>query len=94
MALAVLAAYRTFLSPLMGGTCRFTPTCSVYAEEAVRVHGVLRGGWLALKRLARCQPLGGWGHDPVPPAVLDESNSPAPSHDQQPDSPLQHRAGP
>lgn len=52
-----------------GAGCRFTPTCSQYALEAVRRHGALRGGWLALKRLARCHPWGGYGDDPVPPAA-------------------------
>jgi putative membrane protein insertion efficiency factor len=47
--------------------CRFTPSCSAYACEAVKTHGVIRGGWLALKRLGRCHPWGDWGPDPVPP---------------------------
>lgn len=64
--LAGLAAYRAALSPLVGGTCRFTPSCSAYAEEAIRLHGAGPGSWLAVRRLARCHPLGGWGHDPVP----------------------------
>lgn len=67
--LVALGAYRMALAPLMGGTCRFTPSCSAYAEEAVRAHGAGRGGWLTLRRLARCHPFGGWGHDPVPPAA-------------------------
>lgn len=68
LGLVGLAAYRTVLSPLIGGTCRFSPSCSVYAAEALETHGFVRGAWLALRRLARCHPLGGWGHDPVPPA--------------------------
>lgn len=63
-----LAGYRTLLSPLIGGTCRFSPSCSVYAAEALETHGFLRGAWLAVHRLARCHPFGGWGYDPVPPA--------------------------
>lgn len=56
---------KTFLfGPL--GRCRFTPTCSAYALEAIRTHGALSGGWLALKRLGRCQPWGDCGWDPVP----------------------------
>jgi putative membrane protein insertion efficiency factor len=66
MALGAIGAYRVLLSPLVGGTCRFTPSCSVYAEEAVTVYGAWRGGWLALRRLVRCHPFGGWGYDPVP----------------------------
>jgi len=62
-------AYQVTLAPLLGGHCRFTPTCSAYAAEAIRSHGATRGLWLALKRLARCHPWGGFGHDPVPPAV-------------------------
>ncbi len=52
------------LGPLAG--CRFTPTCSQYALEAVRHHGVFRGGWLGIRRILRCNPWGGCGHDPVP----------------------------
>jgi uncharacterized protein len=58
--------YRWLLSPLLGGRCRYVPSCSVYAEEAIRRHGPWRGGWLALKRLGRCHPWGGFGYDPVP----------------------------
>ncbi|MEM6440394.1 MAG: membrane protein insertion efficiency factor YidD [Pseudomonadota bacterium] len=59
-------AYRLFLSPLLGRNCRFAPTCSEYALEALRVHGAFKGGWLAIKRVSRCHPLGGSGFDPVP----------------------------
>ncbi len=65
-ALALIRAYRLLLSPHAAGACRFHPSCSEYAEEAVRRHGALRGGWLALRRLARCHPLGSSGFDPVP----------------------------
>lgn len=54
---------RTLVPP---GTCRFEPSCSNYAYEAIQRHGALRGGWLAVRRLARCQPFGGSGFDPVP----------------------------
>jgi len=68
--LFALRLYRWSVSPaltlLFGAACRYEPTCSVYAMEAVRRHGALRGGWLAAKRLARCQPWGGCGCDPVP----------------------------
>jgi putative membrane protein insertion efficiency factor len=66
-ALGLLDAYRVLLSPLMGGTCRFEPSCSVYAAEAIRRFGLRHGGWLAARRVARCRPFGGWGLDPVPP---------------------------
>ena len=59
--------YRKFLSPLKPGCCRFTPTCSAYALEALRVHGAVKGSWLTIKRILRCQPFGGSGYDPVPP---------------------------
>lgn len=68
--LFALRLYRWFVSPaltlLFGAACRYEPTCSVYAMEAVRRHGAVRGGWLAVKRVARCQPWGGCGCDPVP----------------------------
>jgi putative membrane protein insertion efficiency factor len=68
IATAPLRFYRRFLSPLKPPMCRFSPTCSQYAIEAVEVHGVLRGGGLALWRVARCHPLCKGGFDPVPPA--------------------------
>lgn len=66
-AILLLRGYKRFISPLLGQHCRFHPSCSMYAIEAIQVHGHLRGGWLALKRLARCQPLCEGGLDPVPP---------------------------
>ena len=59
--------YQRFVSPLLPPACRFTPTCSAYAAEAILRHGIARGGWLALRRLMRCHPWGGSGYDPVPP---------------------------
>ena len=58
--------YRRYVSPLTPPTCRFTPTCSAYALEALAKHGPWRGSWLALRRLLRCHPWGGSGYDPVP----------------------------
>ncbi len=58
--------YRVLLSPVLGGGCRFTPTCSLYAREAVERHGVLKGSWLGLRRLLRCHPFHRGGFDPVP----------------------------
>jgi hypothetical protein len=64
--LLLIEAYRVALSPLLGGHCRFVPSCSVYAEEAIRRHGAWRGARLALARVARCQPFHRGGFDPVP----------------------------
>ncbi|MFN4101198.1 MAG: membrane protein insertion efficiency factor YidD [Pararhodobacter sp.] len=61
-------AYRLLLSPWVGHGCRFQPTCSAYAMEALTLHGALYGGWLTVKRLASCNPWGGHGYDPVPGA--------------------------
>jgi putative membrane protein insertion efficiency factor len=65
--LALIRGYRLLLSPWMGTQCRFYPTCSVYAEEAIKVHGAARGGWLAVMRIAKCHPWHSGGPDPVPP---------------------------
>jgi hypothetical protein len=64
--LSVLAVYRYAISPMLGANCRFRPSCSEYATEAIRRHGSLRGGWLSLRRIARCHPWNPGGHDPVP----------------------------
>ncbi len=70
-ALLAIRFYKQFVSPALPSACRYEPTCSAYAYTAVERHGLLRGGWLAAKRLARCQPWGGSGYDPVPPAIGD-----------------------
>lgn len=62
----VIRTYQWVLSPVLGANCRFQPSCSAYAVEAIEKHGALRGSWLALRRLARCHPWGGFGYDPVP----------------------------
>lgn len=64
--LALIAFYRNCISPLLPPTCRYTPTCSQYAVEAIQKYGPLKGGWLALRRILRCHPFGGSGYDPVP----------------------------
>lgn len=61
-----IRVYQYCLSPLVGPSCRHLPSCSEYAEDALRRHGLARGGWLALKRLGRCHPWGTSGYDPVP----------------------------
>ncbi|QBC43828.1 membrane protein insertion efficiency factor YidD [Iodobacter fluviatilis] len=63
---ALLTLYRFTISPLLGPRCRYTPTCSQYGIEAVTRYGVIKGGWLTTRRLCRCHPWGGCGHDPVP----------------------------
>lgn len=64
--LGLIWIYRRCVSPLFPPVCRYTPTCSQYAVEAIKKHGPLKGGWLAFKRILRCNPWGGSGFDPVP----------------------------
>ena len=64
--LLLIWIYRNCISPLTPPSCRYTPTCSQYAVEALRKHGLLKGSWLTVKRLLRCHPWGGSGYDPVP----------------------------
>lgn len=64
--LGLIRLYQLTLSPVLPPSCRYHPTCSRYAYTAVARHGAARGGWLAARRLARCQPWGGHGYDPVP----------------------------
>jgi hypothetical protein len=66
VAIGAVRVYQWTLSPLVGPACRFEPSCSRYAVEAIARHGVLRGSWLAARRISRCHPFGGMGHDPVP----------------------------
>jgi uncharacterized protein len=68
--LALVQLYRIFLSPFLGGACKFYPSCSQYAQEAIALHGAKRGSWLALKRLGRCRPFTKGGFDPVPDSRL------------------------
>ena len=62
----LIKLYQYALSPFLPNTCRYQPSCSHYGLEAIAKHGPLKGGWLAIKRIARCHPWGGHGHDPVP----------------------------
>lgn len=66
LVLAVIRGYKRFLSPLLPPMCRFEPTCSAYAAEAVEKYGVMRGGWLGVRRLSRCHVFNPGGWDPVP----------------------------
>ena len=71
--IALIRVYQWTLSPLLPRVCRFAPSCSEYAAEAIGRHGALRGGRLAARRLLRCHPWGAWGYDPVP----EEGNRPS-----------------
>jgi hypothetical protein len=62
----LIKIYQYFISPLIGASCRYTPTCSQYGVEAMKKYGAFKGGWLTLKRIASCNPWGGHGEDPVP----------------------------
>lgn len=68
MLMVPIIAYRRWISPAMPARCRFHPSCSAYALEAVETHGAVRGAWLAIRRLLRCHPFHPGGYDPVPPA--------------------------
>ncbi|MCH6575492.1 MAG: membrane protein insertion efficiency factor YidD [Bacteroidetes bacterium] len=62
----VIKIYQWLISPLIPSSCRYTPTCSHYTVEALKKHGLFKGGWLGIKRISKCHPWGGSGHDPVP----------------------------
>jgi putative membrane protein insertion efficiency factor len=64
--IGLIKVYQFTLSPFLGKQCRFVPTCSQYGIEAIQKHGALKGSWLTIKRIARCNPWGGSGYDPVP----------------------------
>ena len=70
-----IRGYQLVISPMLGPRCRFHPSCSQYAIEAVQTHGTLKGIWLALRRILRCHPLDPGGYDPVPPAKADGENT-------------------
>jgi uncharacterized protein len=72
-ALGLIGLYRRFVSPLFPRHCRYEPTCSAYAADAIKVHGLLRGGWLAVRRIGRCHPWGTGGFDPVPGTHVPET---------------------
>ncbi len=66
LSIFIINCYQKLISPLTPATCRYLPTCSHYAKEAIEIHGILKGGQLALKRIFNCHPWGGKGFDPVP----------------------------
>jgi putative membrane protein insertion efficiency factor len=68
--IVLVRLYQASLGPLLGGHCRFVPTCSLYAVEALETHGAIRGSWLVARRILRCHPFGGAGFDPVPQRKL------------------------
>lgn len=74
---APIQVYRRFISPWLGMNCRFSPSCSAYALEALEVHGPIKGLWLAARRILRCHPLGGFGDDPVPPKPVPPKKDPS-----------------
>ena len=78
----ILKLYKTFVSPFLPPSCRFTPTCSEYAMQAVERYGFLRGSWMAFKRLLRCQPFCEGGHDPVPDQMKGEKDQGSGNNDQ------------
>ncbi|WP_176670515.1 membrane protein insertion efficiency factor YidD [Mannheimia granulomatis] len=67
--------YRYAISPLIGPRCRFYPTCSTYAVEAIKIHGAIKGGYLSFKRILRCNPMSEGGEDPVPPCCCQCQNN-------------------
>jgi len=66
IAYLIVKAYQVVVSPFLGANCRYNPTCSAYALEALKKFGIIKGGLLSIKRVAKCHPWGGSGHDPVP----------------------------
>ncbi len=64
--IGIIRLYQLVISPWLGPSCRYTPTCSQYGIEALKKYGLIKGGWLTIKRIASCNPWGGHGHDPVP----------------------------
>jgi hypothetical protein len=76
IARSLIRAYQLIVSPWLGPRCRFYPSCSNFALEAIEVHGMLRGGWLSLRRIGRCHPRHPGGFDPVPPPTSFLKGSP------------------
>ncbi len=70
----LVKGYRLLVSPFLPPSCRYTPTCSEYAIEALQRHGAIKGGWLAVKRIGRCHPWGSEGYDPVPGSDVEHDS--------------------
>ena len=75
IAIKFIRFYQLIISPMIGPRCRFTPSCSHYAIEAIKLHGIVKGCWLSAKRLIRCQPLSEGGYDPVPTTCCHKTDS-------------------
>ncbi len=73
--IAILVVYKRFLSPMLGPRCRFVPSCSEYAMEAIGRFGAFKGSWLAMRRVGRCHPLNPGGYDPVPEKTAHPSST-------------------
>ena len=73
LAIKLIRGYQIFISPMIGQRCRFTPTCSSYAIQAISLHGIVKGCWLAGLRLIRCQPFSKGGYDPVPTCCANKN---------------------
>ncbi len=80
MLIAAVQAYRLLLSPWLGSACRFTPTCSAYALQALQQHGATHGSYMVLRRLGRCHPWCAGGHDPVPSTTSFKTDPPSQGH--------------
>ena len=74
--LKIIRGYQLFLSPVLGSSCRFDPTCSHYTKEAIEVHGPIKGSWMGVKRIGKCHPWGKGGYDPVPNSNEKEKKTP------------------
>ena len=88
--IGIIRAYQLVLSPLMGRQCRFEPTCSCYAIEAIKRHGSVRGGWMGVKRICRCHPFSPGGYDPVPELGAPEIPTPIPTPPKTESSSVKH----
>jgi putative membrane protein insertion efficiency factor len=83
--MGAIRLYQLRLSPMLGPACRYEPTCSAYAHEAIERHGSMRGGWMAVRRLGRCRPGSTGGYDPVAERTNHDADGGAPSRDQSND---------